>query len=159
MKAPVTVRRARREDVAAISAIAEQNPGSAHWPESEYIQALENIAARRVMLVAVTAGEVVGFVVARMVDSEWELENIAVAIGRQKKGIGQVLMHVLIDVARHGDAQFIFLEVRESNSHARVLYERCGFQQTGTRPAYYSNPSEDAVLYRFLCNPETLKNG
>jgi [ribosomal protein S18]-alanine N-acetyltransferase len=159
MKTPVTVRRARREDVPAIHAIAEQNPMSAHWPESEYLQVLENIAARRVLLVAETAGEVVGFVVSRMVDSEWELENIAVSLGRQRKGIGQVLMHVLIDVARHNDAEIIFLEVRESNSHARVLYERCGFQQTGTRSAYYSNPPEDAVLYRFLCKPETLKNG
>jgi [ribosomal protein S18]-alanine N-acetyltransferase len=159
MKTPVTVRRARREDIAAIFAIAEQNPTSAHWPESEYVQALENIAARRVMLVAETGGEVVGFVVARMMDREWELENIAVTLGRQRKGIGQVLMHVLIDVARHNEAEFIFLEVRDSNSHARVLYERCGFQQTGTRPSYYANPPEDAVLYRFLCNPETLKNG
>jgi len=159
MKAPVTVRRARRGDIPAIQAIADQNPTSAHWPESEYVQALENIAARRVVLVAETVGEVVGFVVARMVDLDWELENIAVTLGRQRKGIGQVLMHVLIDVAKHSEAQVIFLEVRDSNSHARVLYERCGFQQAGTRSGYYSNPTEDAALYRFVCNPETLKNG
>jgi ribosomal-protein-alanine N-acetyltransferase len=159
MKTPVTVRRARREDIPAILSIAEQNPTSAQWPEAEYIQALENIAARRVILVAQTAGEVVGFVVGRIVDREWELENIAVAVGRQKKGIGQVLMHVLIDVAKHSEVDFIFLEVRESNSHARVLYERCGFKQSGSRPAYYSNPQENAVLYRFQCNPEFLKNG
>lgn len=159
MKPPVTVRRARRDDVPAIHAIAEQNPTSAHWPESEYIQALENIAARRVVLVAETLGELVGFVVARMLDHEWELENIAVTLGRQRKGIGQVLMHVLIDVAKHNDAEVIYLEVRESNSHARVLYERCGFKLSGTRPAYYSNPQEPAILYRFQCIPETFKNG
>jgi ribosomal-protein-alanine N-acetyltransferase len=159
MKTPVTVRRARREDIPAIQAIVEENPTSAHWPESEYVQALENIAARRVILVAETSSEIVGFVVARMIDREWELENIAVTIGRQRKGIGQVLMQVLIDVARHNDAEVIHLEVRESNSEARVLYERCGFQQSGTRPAYYANPQENAVLYRFLCNPESLKNG
>ena len=159
MKAPVTVRRARRGDIPAIHAIAEQNPSSAHWPESEYVQALENIAARRVVLVAETGGEVVGFVVARMVEHEWELENIAVTLGRQRKGIGQVLMHVLIDVAKHSEAQVVFLEVRDSNSSARVLYERCGFQQNGSRPGYYSDPPEDAILYRYVCNPETLKNG
>jgi ribosomal-protein-alanine N-acetyltransferase len=159
MKAPVTVRRARREDVPAIHAIAEQNPTSAHWPESEYVQALENIAARRVMYVAETAGQVAGFVVARMVDREWELENIAVALGRQHKGIGQILMHVLIDVARHSEAEAIYLEVRESNAFARVLYERCGFKLTGKRPEYYSNPLESAALYRFWCKPESLENG
>jgi ribosomal-protein-alanine N-acetyltransferase len=159
MKPPVTVRRARRTDVAAIHAIAEQSSTSAHWPESEYTQALENIAARRIILVAEIAGELVGFVVGRMVDREWELENIAVSVGRQRKGIGQVLMHVLIDVAKHNDAEVIYLEVRESNSHARVLYERCGFQLSGTRPDYYSNPQEPAILYRFQCKPATLKNG
>jgi len=159
MKPPVTVRRARRDDVPGIHAIAEQNPTSAHWPESEYHQALENIAARRIVLVAETSGELVGFVVARMLDREWELENIAVSVGRHRKGIGQVLMHVLIDVAKHNDAEVIYLEVRESNSHARVLYERCGFQLSGTRPDYYSNPQEPAILYRFQCNPAALKNG
>jgi ribosomal-protein-alanine N-acetyltransferase len=158
VKAPVRVRRARRDDISAIHAIAEQNPTAAHWPESEYIQALENVAGRRVLYVAEIAGEVAGFVVARMVTHEWELENIAVSITRQKKGIGQALLHVLIDVARHNEAEAIFLEVRESNSFARVLYERCGFLQTGMRPRYYSNPEEGAVLYRFLCNPGSLKN-
>jgi [ribosomal protein S18]-alanine N-acetyltransferase len=158
MKAPVTVRRARREDLPAIREIADQNPTAAHWPEADYVQALENVAARRVILVAVTGGEVLGFVVARMVDRQWELENIAVTIERQKKGIGQVLLHVLVDFVRHNEGETIFLEVRESNSFARVLYERCGFQQSGIRAGYYSNPTETAVLYSFVCNPESLKN-
>jgi ribosomal-protein-alanine N-acetyltransferase len=157
MKSPVKVRRAHREDIPAILAIAEQNPSSAHWREPEYIQALENVAARRLLLVAETEGQVAGFLMARIVNQDWELENIAVAIGRQHRGIGQILMHVLIDAAKHNQAEAIFLEVRESNSYARVLYERCGFQQTGRRPSYYSNPQEDAVLYRFLCNSEALK--
>lgn len=158
MNQPVKVRRAHREDIPAIFAIAEENPTSAHWPESEYIQALENIAARRIVLVAESGGEVLGFLVARLLDREWELENIAVTPGRQRKGIGQVLMHVLVEIARHNEAEAIFLEVRESNSYARVLYERCGFQQAGMRPGYYSNPPESAVVYRFWCKPESLKN-
>ncbi len=159
MRSPVKVRRARLEDVAAIHAIASEYRTAAQWPLSDYVQALENIAARRVMLVAEIASEVVGFLVARMVDSEWELENIAVTMGRQRKGIGQILMQVLIEVAKHNDAEAIHLEVRESNSDARVLYERCGFEVSGTRPNYYANPEENAVLYRFLCKSETLKNG
>ncbi len=155
---PVTIRRGQRADVPHIIALAGQNPSAAHWPAAEYEQALENVAARRVLLVAESAGQLLGFVVARMVGREWELENIAVTPERHKKGIGQVLMQVLIDVARHQDAEVIFLEVRESNSSARTLYERCGFQQTGNRKAYYSAPDEDAILYRFWCTPESLKN-
>jgi ribosomal-protein-alanine N-acetyltransferase len=42
----------------------------------------------------------------------------------------------------------VFLEVRESNSAARTLYEKAGFEATGLRKSYYANPVEDAVLYR-----------
>ena len=152
------IRRASRADLPAIVEIEQQCPTIAHWPEEEYTQAIENIAARRTVLVAEHDGQVLGFAVAKVVDHEWELENIAVLPERQKKGTGQALLRVLIDVARIHSAEAIHLEVRESNSHARILYERCGFQQTGERKGYYSNPEESAVLYRYLCNPESLEN-
>jgi len=148
------IRRASRADLPSILAIEQQCPTIAHWPEAEYTQAIENVAARRTVLVAEHEGQVIGFVVARVIEHEWELENIAVIPERQRKGIGQALLRVLIDVARIHTADAIFLEVRESNSHARILYERCGFQQTGERKDYYSSPHENAVLYRYLCNPE-----
>jgi ribosomal-protein-alanine N-acetyltransferase len=96
--------------------------------------------------------------VARTLEGEWELENIAVTPERQRKGVGQALMRVLMEIAKLHGADVIFLEVRESNSHARILYERCGFQQSGERKSYYRNPPENAVLYRYLCNPEPLEN-
>jgi ribosomal-protein-alanine N-acetyltransferase len=97
-------------------------------------------------------------VVARTLQHQWELENMALLPERQRKGVGQALMRVLLDVAHHHGAEAIFLEVRQSNSHARILYERCGFQPSGERKQYYSNPPEDAVLYRYLCKSELLEN-
>ena len=38
------------------------------------------------------------------------------------------------------------LEVRASNQAARTLYRQMGFAQISTRPKYYTNPVEDAVL-------------
>ena len=46
-----------------------------------------------------------------------------------------------------GRARTILLEVRESNSAARKLYEKCGFVQSGRRQRYYKQPEEDAILY------------
>jgi ribosomal-protein-alanine N-acetyltransferase len=43
----------------------------------------------------------------------------------------------------------VFLEVRESNAAARCFYEKAGFVQTGRRKSYYTDPAEDAVLYRY----------
>src|SRR3954451_19704479 len=153
----MNIRRATRDDVRVIVSIAALNPSAAQWPEGEYVQALENVAARRVILVAESDSIVVGFAVARTMGQEWELENIAVAPERQRKGVGQALLRVLLEVGRHNAADSIFLEVRASNSHARILYERCGFKQSGSRKSYYSGPEEDAVLYRYWCNPETLE--
>ena len=42
----------------------------------------------------------------------------------------------------------MFLEVRESNIAARKLYEKAGFEPTGRRKSYYTDPLEDALLYR-----------
>jgi len=56
-------------------------------------------------------------------------------------------MDTLLGQARQANSDAIFLEVRESNTGARRLYEEFGFRETGRRKAYYTNPSEDAVLY------------
>jgi ribosomal-protein-alanine N-acetyltransferase len=42
----------------------------------------------------------------------------------------------------------VFLEVRESNTAARALYAKLGFSDAGTRPKYYSEPEESAVVMR-----------
>lgn len=88
-----------------------------------------------------------GFLVARYVPSEWELENIVVAPAIRRMGIGRQLIDTLLVQARQTNSIAVFLEVRESNTAARSLYKKLGFMETGRRKAYYSNPSEGAVLY------------
>jgi [ribosomal protein S18]-alanine N-acetyltransferase len=152
------IRRATRDDFQPILDIERLCPTAAHWKEADYVQAIENVAAQRIVLVADHNNHILGFLVARLVGRDWELENVAVNPGNQRKGIGQALLRVLIDVASQNGAESIFLEVRESNSSARTLYERCGFQHAGERKEYYSTPTENAVLYRFLCTSEHREN-
>jgi ribosomal protein S18 acetylase RimI-like enzyme len=52
--------------------------------------------------------------------------------------------------AQEANSKSVFLEVRESNAGARALYEKTGFQPTGRRNSYYTDPPEDAVLYRLI---------
>ena len=40
----------------------------------------------------------------------------------------------------------ILLDVRESNTEARVFYEKHAFREDGIRQEFYENPKEDAVL-------------
>jgi ribosomal-protein-alanine N-acetyltransferase len=51
------------------------------------------------------------------------------------------------------------LEVRASNEPARQLYESLGFTVAATRPRYYTQPEEDALILlreglADLCHPD-----
>ena len=150
----VVVRLGRLADLPALIVMANHSRSAAHWPPEQYQAALES---GRLLLVAEESVTVLGFLVAHDIAGEWELENIVVAPAHQKRGIGKRLVHALVHEAEIRNGKFIFLEVRQSNAAAKHLYESCGFQQYGSRSGYYSNPSEDAVLYRFLCNPKSLE--
>jgi ribosomal-protein-alanine N-acetyltransferase len=88
-----------------------------------------------------------GFLVARHIAPQWELENIVVASAARRKGVGKRLLDTLLAHAMSTNSDTVFLEVRESNTTARSLYESRGFHETGRRKSYYTNPQEDAVLY------------
>jgi len=93
------------------------------------------------------ADALLGFLVARRVASEWELENIVVTPSARLRGCGRRLLDALIAHATQTNGESVFLEVRESNAAARALYGRAGFRETGRRKSYYDNPVEAAILY------------
>lgn len=93
-------------------------------------------------------GRVTGFVVARIIASEWEIENISVAEESQRSGVGTRLLSGLLEQAHLCRASAVYLEVRESNAAAHALYTKTGFCPDGRRKDYYRNPDEDAILYR-----------
>ncbi len=93
--------------------------------------------------------EVAGFLVAKRIHAEWEIENIAVSGSARRRGLGTRLVGELIDLAKSRGGQAIFLEVRESNLAARMLYEKWAFEVAGRRKSYYDNPVEDALVLRF----------
>jgi ribosomal-protein-alanine acetyltransferase len=125
-----------------------QAVAAAHWDRRQYAALFANAAPRRVTLVIEAEADVQGFLIARVVGPEWELENIAVASVAQRRGLGTRLLGEVLEQARAQGAQAVLLEVRESNRAARGLYEKCGFIQDGHRKSYYRDPQEDAVVYR-----------
>jgi len=143
----VNIRPATAADVAAMMALERHAVTAAHWGESDY-RRLFPPAGDRLALV-LEEEEVEGFIVARGVGAEWEIENIAVAGPARRRGLGAHLLVELLDQARAAGARNIFLEVRESNRAARALYEKWAFVESGRRKCYYHQPDEDAVLYRF----------
>ena len=142
------IRSGRATDVADLLALDRQCPTAAHWEQGTYQAAFTEAGPRRVVIVSEDEGQIWGFVVARIVASEWEIENIAVSAVHRRCGVGTQLVTALLGKARDEGAEGIFLEVRDSNCAARALYEKAGFVKAGRRDLYYRNPEEDAVVYR-----------
>jgi len=139
---PVAIRSASLNDVPAILAIEGQAPGAAHWTSEQY----KKLVGSGVVLVAEEEGQLCGFVCAKAVAGEWEIENVVVAAAFLRRGIANELVRELIHRAANEAASAILLEVRESNLPARRLYEKLGFCEVGHRRVYYRNPVEDAIL-------------
>lgn len=79
---------------------------------------------------------------------EGEILNIAVKASARKNGIGQLLMDAMLTEGTANGVRDFYLEVRESNTAARHLYDKNGFVALGVRRRYYTRPVEDAVIMR-----------
>jgi ribosomal-protein-alanine acetyltransferase len=145
---PLKIRVATEADIPAIIALDGNTESAAHWSEAAYGDIFKPGTAARILLVGQRShGSLLGFVIARINGEDCEMENIAVAEGVQRQGVGSDLMQALKAEAQIQGATHMFLEVRESNSPARTLYEKCGFRVIGRRSSYYSCPAEDAIVY------------
>jgi GNAT superfamily N-acetyltransferase len=69
-----------------------------------------------------------------------ELVSMWVSPQARGHGIGQVLVQAVVGWARARAATRVHLWVTENNGHARMLYERCGFQPTAERQPLPSDP-------------------
>lgn len=147
-----TVRSATSDDVSELISLARRQRSAAQWSEARYREILAAEPNSRIALVVedATSKQMLGFVMGRMVGDECELENIVVDVPVQGRGLGRKLLQAFMAEARTKRVERIFLEVREANAAARHLYEKCGFEIVGRRKAYYQDPIEDALLYRFV---------
>jgi [ribosomal protein S18]-alanine N-acetyltransferase len=123
---------------------------AAHWTRQRYDTIFNQPNPRRVALVIEEELTIRGFLVGRVLEGEWEIENIAIVGQARRRGLGTRLVGEFLDLARAQGAEAVFLEVRESNQAARSLYEKWGFLEGGRRPRYYRDPEEDAIVYHMV---------
>jgi ribosomal-protein-alanine acetyltransferase len=144
----VRVRQAEAADRERLVQIASHSATAAQWNQAEYHK-LFAAEQTRTVLVIEQDGRVVGFIVGRQVDDEWEIENIAVTGSARRFGLGSRLLGEFLRLVRDRGGRAVFLEVRESNRAARALYEKWAFVETGRRKMYYQDPPEDALVLSF----------
>ena len=145
----MNIRRATSADIPAMQLLESRTDSAAHWTRQNYEELFRPGATPRRVLVLEERGILLAFVVALAFGTEWEIEMISVCDKVQGTGLGTRLLGELLRQAGEEGSHGVFLEVRESNRAARALYEKWDFSPCGFRRGYYSDPPENAVLYRF----------
>lgn len=142
---PLKVRPYQPRDSEAVYEICRQSPEAAQWTRESYDQAH---SSEQIVLIAERGDQVWGFLVARITGDEAEILNTAVDPRHRRKGIGSLLLRTAISEVQAHNVKSIYLEVRESNFAGIALYGHHGFAKTAQRHAYYSGPTEDAVVMK-----------
>lgn len=88
-----------------------------------------------------------GFLLVSSAADEGEIIKIAVCPEYRGRNVGSFMLSTAFSDWKSKGIRYLFLEVRESNSSARTLYEKQGFQKTGVRKNYYRYPMEHAIIY------------
>jgi ribosomal-protein-alanine N-acetyltransferase len=132
----------RLDEVMAIEREAYEHP----WTRGNFLDSLESGYQAQILG---AGGVVLGYFVAMKGVDEVHLLNLTVAPKQQGEGWGRVMLDALALWARGQGAQWLWLEVRVSNTRAQRIYERQGYRRVGERKRYYpaaNGRREDAVV-------------
>lgn len=135
------MRRLTAADAAAVARI-EATCFSQPWSEAGIRAELENPLSE---LWGIGEEELVAYGGWQCVAGEGYVLNVAVLPEARRRGLGRALVGQLLCRAR-ARANFLSLEVRESNRAAIALYASLGFETVGRRRDFYSHPTEDARI-------------
>ncbi len=134
----------KQEHLASVKALLDICFGESSWSTDSLTSELEKPDS--VCLVALSNGEVVGFLAFEKILDEGSVIEVAVRPECRRKGIARELLQNALNGAN--DLSTVFLEVRESNAPAIGLYKSLGFTEIGKRVDYYDFPKENAIIMR-----------
>ena len=136
------------DGVVALEEASFNNPTTREWYERE----LERPEVCFIYILRTPDVPVAAFCAFWLVADQVHINNLAVRPEMRQRGLGSQLLDVVMKEARKLGAASLMLEVRESNTAARRLYERAGFTVHSVRKSYYTNPVEDAFVLERVTN-------
>ena len=116
------------------------------WSRGNFLDSLKSGYQAQMLMADDT---LLGYFVAMKGVDEVHLLNITVAPDWQNQGWGRVMLDALTIWSRGQGAEWLWLEVRQSNHRAERIYEGQGFRRVGERKNYYpaaNGQREDAVV-------------
>ena len=145
MSAELFIRPMTAADLSSVMQMATALANVPRWSERSWQEAIK---PPHIALVAADAAGLYAFAIATLAAGEAELQTIAVSVAQRRRGVAHQLLSAVLAELRRASVAELWLEVRISNAPAIALYRALGFQETGRRRGYYSDPVEDALLMR-----------
>lgn len=139
----IAVRRAEADDVEAVAALAQSRPYTAKWSARELAHELDRLDS--VFVVGDEHGKLQGYALARVVERECRLLDLAAVLDGRGRGRGRALMSALTLTAKARGCVKISFEVSAANERALSFYVKAGAHVVGRRLKFY-NDGSDAVL-------------
>lgn len=137
----IEVRRAEADDVEAVAALAQYRSYTAKWSARELEHELDRLDS--VFIVVDESGQVRGYALARVVERDCRLLDLAAA--SDGGGCGRALMSALTLAAIARRCVKVTFEVSAGNVRALAFYAKAGAKVVGRRPKFY-NDGSGAVL-------------
>ena len=101
-----------------------------------------------VVYVATFNSECIGYLCASLICDELNIYNLGIKEKYRKQGYGYQLLNFTINSIL--TISNIYVELRKSNLAALNLYKKLGFEIYNERSKYYSMPTEDAILMKYI---------
>lgn len=114
------------------------------WTQGMFLQEIRNGASH--FFLAFEGEALVAYGGFWLLIDEIHITKLTVATSHRRRGLGAALMGYLEAHGQQVGGTTVRLEVRESNTAARTLYARGGFQEIGIRKKYYAATGENAVV-------------
>ncbi len=141
----IRVRPMTAEDIEDAYALEKVNLGKEAWTRKQLMDAMTRDDT--IYLVAEMAGRIVGLCGLQNISGDGEITNVSVSGDVRRQGCGYKMLRQLIERGYGIGVVDYTLEVRAGNAAAIALYEKLGFKSEGTRPGFYDDPKDDAIIY------------
>ena len=138
------IRPMRETDIVRVVAI-ERACFPTPWSPGMFLDELVQGSARHWVVID-SAWGLLGYAGLMSAEDEGHVLNLAVRPDARGMGLGSALLAELFDEALRRSIGRLTLEVRSSNTPAIGLYRSAGFAEEGSRPGYYVDSGEDALI-------------
>lgn len=140
------IRRMRAADVPAVMSIESVSFGRHHWSDESFYNEINNQIGRYYALMDTSRQQLIGYCGFWLIVDEAHVTTIAVQPEYRGNSLGELLLVQMIERCMAQSMHWLTLEVRVSNYSAQNLYYKYGFASVGTRPKYYQDNQEDALI-------------